>query len=101
MTQTLPARRADTVIIRAYRPTDHNAGHQLWAELASEHRSRYPGQVVSMASTSAAADAPSGPAGFGFAALPDNAGPPDPGAGFEEYLTRLDLSGMWVAQHRD
>jgi GNAT superfamily N-acetyltransferase len=106
MTQTLPSRRADTVIIRAYRPTDHNACHQLWAELASEHRSRYPGQVVSMAST-AAADTPSGPAGFGFAALTesvtltDNAGPPDPGAGFEEYLTRLDLSGMWVAQHRD
>jgi GNAT superfamily N-acetyltransferase len=23
----------------------------------------------------------------------------DPGAGFEDYLTRLDLSGMWVAEH--
>jgi GNAT superfamily N-acetyltransferase len=23
----------------------------------------------------------------------------DPGAGFEEYLTRLDLSGMWVAEN--
>lgn len=25
----------------------------------------------------------------------------DLGAGFEEYLTRLDLSGMWVAQHAE
>lgn len=23
---------------------------------------------------------------------------PDPGAGFEDYLTRLDLSGIWVAE---
>jgi GNAT superfamily N-acetyltransferase len=108
MTQTLPARRADTVIIRGYRPTDHNACHELWAELASEHRSRYAGQVdaarvagVSVASATTVAEEPAGTASFGFAALPENTGPPDPGAGFEEYLTRLDLSGMWVAQHRD
>ena len=25
----------------------------------------------------------------------------DPGAAFEDYLTRLDLSGMWVAEDRD
>jgi GNAT superfamily N-acetyltransferase len=25
----------------------------------------------------------------------------DGGAGFEEYLTRLDLSGLWVADHAD
>jgi GNAT superfamily N-acetyltransferase len=25
----------------------------------------------------------------------------DSGAGFEEYLTRLDLSGLWVADHAD
>jgi GNAT superfamily N-acetyltransferase len=25
----------------------------------------------------------------------------DAGAGFEEYLTRLDLSGLWVADHAD
>ncbi|WP_425571465.1 GNAT family N-acetyltransferase [Stackebrandtia albiflava] len=25
----------------------------------------------------------------------------DPGAGFEEYLTRLNLSGMWVAEQAD
>ncbi len=30
-----------------------------------------------------------------------NAGSPDPGAGFEEYLTRLELSGMWVAHHAE
>jgi GNAT superfamily N-acetyltransferase len=28
-------------------------------------------------------------------------GGPDPGAGFEEYLTRLDLTGLWVAEHDD
>jgi GNAT superfamily N-acetyltransferase len=27
-------------------------------------------------------------------------GQPDDGAGFEEYLTRLDLSGMWVAERQ-
>jgi GNAT superfamily N-acetyltransferase len=28
-------------------------------------------------------------------------GTSDDGAGFEEYLTRLDLSGLWVADHAD
>jgi GNAT superfamily N-acetyltransferase len=68
MTQT---DRAATVTIRAYRPTDHRDCRQLWAELAEEHRVLYD-------------DAPA----------PDGV---DPGAAFEEYLTRLDLSGMWVA----
>lgn len=30
-----------------------------------------------------------------------NGGSADPGVGFEDYLTRLDLSGMWVAEHPD
>lgn len=57
--------------IRPYRPADHAAGRGLWAELIEQHRELY-------------ADP-----GFGGA---------DAGAGFEEYLTRLDLSGVWVAE---
>ncbi|MCW6007973.1 GNAT family N-acetyltransferase [Micromonospora sp. CPCC 205371] len=58
--------------MRSYRPNDHSAGRRLWVELAAQHRQLY--------------DDP----GFGGA---------DPGAAFEEYLTRLDLSGVWVADH--
>src|SRR5215211_4737994 len=58
--------------IRAYRPLDHSACRGLWAELTMHHRELY--------------DDPT----FGGA---------DPGAAFEEYLTRLDLSGIWVADH--
>lgn len=60
--------------IRAYRPNDHGAGRRLWVELAEHHRGLY--------------DNP------GFGGL-------DPGATFEDYLTRLDLSGLWVADHPD
>ncbi|MFC0532950.1 GNAT family N-acetyltransferase [Phytohabitans kaempferiae] len=60
------------VTIRSYRPGDHSAGRRLWVELAERHRALY--------------DDP----GFGGT---------DPGAAFEDYLTRLDLSGMWVADH--
>jgi GNAT superfamily N-acetyltransferase len=60
------------VTIRSYRPGDHSAGRRLWFELTERHRTLY--------------DDP----GFGGA---------DPGAAFEDYLTRLDLSGMWVADH--
>jgi GNAT superfamily N-acetyltransferase len=60
------------VTIRSYRPNDHSAGRRLWVELAAQHRDLY--------------DDP----GFGGS---------DPGAAFEEYLTRLDLSGVWVADH--
>lgn len=56
------------VTIRPYRPVDHNACRHLWAEYV-EHRDTLYGR--------------------------DSRG--DGGAGFEEYLTRLDLSGMWVA----
>ncbi|MPZ28132.1 MAG: GNAT family N-acetyltransferase [Micromonosporaceae bacterium] len=57
--------------MRAYRPTDHNVCRALWAELTQVQRDLYDD--------------------------PDLGGV-DPGVGFEEYLTRLDLSGMWVAE---
>lgn len=62
-----------TVTVRSYRPTDHSAGRRLWAELTAAHHRMYG---------------------------PDSAGE-DGGAGFEEYLTRLDLTGLWVADHAD
>jgi GNAT superfamily N-acetyltransferase len=74
MTETLVrARRTAAVTIRAYRPTDHRDCRQLWAELAREHRELYDEPDASSSEE-------------------------DLGAGFEEYLTRLDLSGMWVAE---
>jgi GNAT superfamily N-acetyltransferase len=60
-----------SVAIRPYRPTDHNVCRSLWAELVEVQRELYDD--------------------------PDLGGA-DPGAGFEEYLTRLDLTGMWVAE---
>ncbi len=81
MTQTVVSnRRADPVTVRSYRPEDHNACRQLWAELTAEYRALYPGRP------------------YPGHAPGEGAGASDPGAGFEEYLTRLDLSGMWVAQ---
>lgn len=58
------------VEIRGYRPTDHSACRDLWMEMDAAHRRLY-----------------------------EDASPPaaDTGAGFEDYLTRLNLSGMWVA----
>lgn len=61
-----------SVSIRAYRPTDHTACRALWAELTEVQRELYDDPDI---------------------------GGADPSAGFEEYLTRLDLSGMWVAEH--
>lgn len=58
--------------IRAYRPTDHLACRDLWAELTLHHRVLYDDASI---------------------------GGNDPGAAFEEYLTRLDLTGLWVADH--
>jgi GNAT superfamily N-acetyltransferase len=72
MTETLPLTRT-TVGVRPYRPADHGACRLLWGELTSQHRKLY-----------------------GDASMDG----PDPGAGFEEYLTRLDLTGMWVADDR-
>jgi GNAT superfamily N-acetyltransferase len=72
MTETLAGgSRTATVTVRSYRPVDHHACRQLWAELTEEHRELYAEPQVRDA---------------------------DPGAAFEEYLTRLDLSGMWVAE---
>jgi GNAT superfamily N-acetyltransferase len=92
MTQTLPSTRgAAAVVIRGYRPTDHSACRRLWAELTTEHRRLYPGAPPVPAA------APAAVGETGAAAAPADTS----GAGFEEYLTRLDLSGMWVAQHAD
>jgi len=59
------------VTVRSYRPSDHAAGRRLWAELTQQHQQMY------------------------------GAGVDDSGAGFEDYLTRLDLGGLWVADHAD
>jgi GNAT superfamily N-acetyltransferase len=71
MTETLtPARTLAGVTIRPYRPADHNDCRRLWAEL-TRHR-------------------------YGLYGEPTRDS--DAGAGFEEYLTQLNLSGMWVAE---
>ena len=67
-------RVAEPVTIRPYRPLDHRACRDLWAELVQTKRELYQDPAI---------------------------GGVDPGAGFEEYLTRLDLAGIWVAEHRD
>ena len=59
--------------IRSYRPNDHSAARALWVEYAEQHRELY--------------------------GVPESAG--DPGAGFEDFMTRLDLSGLWVAEDPD
>jgi GNAT superfamily N-acetyltransferase len=59
------------VTVRSYRPSDHNPCRRLWAELTHQHNQMY------------------------------GAGADDGGAGLEEYLTRLDLGGLWVADHAD
>jgi GNAT superfamily N-acetyltransferase len=59
------------VTVRSYRPSDHSAGRRLWSELTNQHNQMYGSPTD------------------------------DGGAGFEEYLTRLDLSGLWVADHAD
>jgi len=60
--------------IRPYRSADHGACRRLWAELTEQHNELYD--------IHSADDA-------------------DLGADFEEYLARLDLTGMWVADHPD
>jgi GNAT superfamily N-acetyltransferase len=71
MTEMLTSNRSQLgVAIRPYRPADHNDCRRLWAEL-TRHRQALYGE------TSRETDA---------------------GAGFEEYLTQLNLSGMWVAE---
>jgi GNAT superfamily N-acetyltransferase len=63
--------------IRPYRAVDHAAARRLWAELTNEHRELYPARNG------------------------DGDGDGDPGAAFEEYLARIDLSGVWVADDPD
>lgn len=71
MTEMLtPARTVAGVTIRPYRPADHNDCRRLWGEL-TRHRQNLYGE-------------------------PPRDG--DASAGFEEYLTQLNLSGMWVAE---
>ncbi len=65
---------AEPVTIRPYRPLDHRACRELWAELIRTKRELYDDPTI---------------------------GGTDPGAGFEGYLTRLDLAGIWVAEQRD
>jgi GNAT superfamily N-acetyltransferase len=65
---------AEPVTIRPYRPLDHRACRELWADLIQTKRGLYDDPTI---------------------------GGADPGAGFEEYLTRLDLAGIWVAEQRD
>jgi GNAT superfamily N-acetyltransferase len=67
-------RVAEPVTIRPYRPLDHRACRDLWAELIDTKRELYQDPTI---------------------------GGTDAGAGFEEYLTRLDLAGIWVAEHQD
>jgi GNAT superfamily N-acetyltransferase len=74
MTETATAARGTQgVTIRAYRPSDHNACRRLWAELIEHRRGLY-------------GEEPRGP---------------ETGAGFEEYLTQLNLSGLWVADEAE
>jgi GNAT superfamily N-acetyltransferase len=77
MTEAAPqlaSRLAEPVAIRPYRPLDHRHCRELWAALVRTKRELYQDPTI---------------------------GGADPGAGFEDYLTRLDLAGMWVAEHRD
>lgn len=71
---TAAGARQAPATVRPYRPVDHRACRGLWAELTEYHRALH--------------DDP-------------GSGGSDPGAGFEEYLTRLDLTGMWVADHAE
>lgn len=71
---TTAGERHAAVTIRPYRPLDHRPCRDLWAEFTEHHRDLYNDP------------------GFGGA---------DPGAAFEEYLTRLDLTGIWVADHAE
>ena len=75
MTETMRAATTPVgLTIRPYRPSDHGAVRRLWAEFTEHKRRLYQDPRL---------------------------GGRDPGAGFEEYLTRLDLSGIWVADQRE
>ncbi|OGO38444.1 MAG: hypothetical protein A2147_10335 [Chloroflexi bacterium RBG_16_57_8] len=59
------------ITIREYRESDHDACRSLWAQLAQHHADIYEDPAI-------AGD--------------------DPGRGLDEYLTRADRCGMWVAE---
>src|SRR5262245_8558322 len=59
--------------IRPFRPTDHRDCRSLSGEVTEEHRRLYA----------------------------ERAPGANPGAGFELYVARLELSGMWVADHAE
>ncbi|MGA8113220.1 MAG: GNAT family N-acetyltransferase [Actinocatenispora sp.] len=65
---------ASATKVRPFRPLDHRACRDLWAELTEEERRLYDDPRI---------------------------GGNDPGAGFEQYVARLELSGMWVADHAE
>jgi len=67
-TQVSSATQVSAITIRSYRPTDHRECRRLWAEMTAADAGLYGSEPLD-----------------------------DSGAAFEEYLTRLDLSGMWVA----
>jgi GNAT superfamily N-acetyltransferase len=71
MTEVQARRSVAATTIRPYRPLDHNVCRRLWGELA-----RHRGELYGQGAVS----------------------PADAEAGFEEYLTQLNLSGMWVAE---
>jgi GNAT superfamily N-acetyltransferase len=64
------------VTVRSYRPSDHRIGRRLWGELDRQHTEMY-GPFTRHGSLD------------------------DDGGAFEEYLARLDLAGLWVAEHPD
>jgi GNAT superfamily N-acetyltransferase len=59
------------IIIRPYRHQDFESCRRLWTELTQHHRDIYFDQSI---------------------------GGDDPGAGFEQYLKKDDLAGIWVAE---
>lgn len=77
--------------IRPYRAADHNACRRLWGELVEHQGALY---ATTSHSTAPHSTAP-------LSTTPGDRADPgdedDASAGFEEYLTRLDLSGLWVA----
>lgn len=85
------------VSIRPYRPADHIACRRLWAELVDHRGSLYGrGGATGGQDRGSGQDHGNGQRrGNGQGRRDERQS--DSGVGFEEYLTRLDLSGMWVA----
>ncbi len=60
-----------SILIRSYRPADLAACRELWRELTQRHRDIYNDSTI---------------------------GGADPGLYFDQYLTRPNLGGVWVAE---